>query len=52
MNMGGLGKGSQPQQSVKPLTDIAQKAAQSAKAGKIKSVKLKMKFDTKKPSAS
>lgn len=49
MNMGGIGKGSQPpKDSVTPLTDIAKKAATSAKAGKIKSIKVKLKFDTKK----
>jgi len=52
MNMGGFGKGSEPKEAVKPITDVAQKAASSAKAGKIKSIKVKVKFGKKIDNAS
>ena len=54
MNMSGIGKGSgddepkpkiDPSAFMKPVADSAQK---SAKAGKLKSIKVKMKFDTDK----
>lgn len=43
-NMGGIGKGANPVDLVKPVADVAQKAA---KASKIKSIKLKIKMKPK-----
>ena len=40
-----MANGPDPQQAIKPVTDAAQKAA---KAGRIKSIKLKIKFREKK----
>jgi hypothetical protein len=43
MNMGGIGRGT-PTDAIKPMADVAQKAA---KAGQIKSIKLKIKMKPK-----